>query len=196
MKPSIAFFDFDGTITRKDTLFEIIRYHKGEASLYMGLLVLSPALILFKMKLVSNQAIKQLVLQYFFRNMPEDVFRERCAEFCRDRLPSLVRDSALNAIRQHLAKGHQVSVVTASGQEWVAPWCESLGIGCIGTRLEIRNAKITGRIHGVNCNGEEKVNRILQQFDLSGYDDIYAYGDTVGDKPMLQMATYGYFRRF
>jgi phosphoserine phosphatase len=71
-----------------------------------------------------------------------------------------------------------------------------LGIGCIGTRLEIRDAKITGRIHGVNCNGVEKVNRIKQQFDLSGYDDIYAYGDTVGDKPMLQMATYGYFRRF
>ncbi|SFE53110.1 HAD-superfamily subfamily IB hydrolase, TIGR01490 [Chitinophaga sp. CF118] len=196
MKPSIAFFDFDGTITRKDTLFEIIRYQKGVASLYIGLILLSPALILFKLKLVSNQKIKQLILQYFFRNTPENVFRERCADFCRERLPTLVRDSALNAIRQHLAKGHQVNVVTASAQEWVAPWCESVGIGCIGTRLEVKDARITGRIYGVNCNGEEKVNRIREQFDLSRFDEVHAYGDTSGDQPMLKMATFGYFRRF
>ena len=196
MKPSIAFFDFDGTITRKDTLFEIIKYQKGSGSFYTGMLVLSPALVLFKMKLVSNQTVKQLVLQYFFRNTPEDVFREKCASFCKERLPLLVRDSALNAIRQHLAKGHQVNVVTASCQEWVAPWCKSLGIGCIGTRLEIRDGKITGRIYGENCNGEEKVNRIRELFDLTRFDEVHAYGDTSGDQPMLKMAHFGYFKRF
>lgn len=196
MKPSIAFFDFDGTITRRDTLFEIIRFQKGNAGLYTGLLVLTPALLAFKMKLLNNQQIKQLVLQYFFRNTPEDVFRERCAAFCKEKLPALVRDSALNAIRQHLAKGHQVNVVTASAQDWVAPWCESLKIGCIGTRLEVRNGKITGRIEGVNCNGEEKVNRIREQFDLTRFDEVHAYGDTAGDQPMLKMANFGYFRRF
>ncbi len=38
---TIAFFDFDGTITRKDTLFEIIRYQKGPLALYAGMLLLS-----------------------------------------------------------------------------------------------------------------------------------------------------------
>lgn len=196
MKPAIAFFDFDGTITRRDTLFEIIRFQKGEGALYAGLALLSPALIMMKAGLISKQKGKDLVLQYFFRNTPVDEFRDKCAAFCRDKLPGLIRENALKEINQHLAKGHRVVVVTASAQEWVKPWCDCVGIECIGTQLEIRNAVVTGRIHGVNCNGEEKVRRIRQQYNLPVFGDIYAYGDTDGDKPMLQLATFGFFRKF
>ena len=196
MKPSIAFFDFDGTITRKDTLFEIIRFHKGSTALYTGLLLLSPALVLLRLKLLSSQQAKQIVLRFFFRNTNVDQFRSRCTDFCTTHLPSLVRDNALQAIRRHLSQGHQVAVVTASAEDWVAPWCNSLGIACLGTRLEVRNSLITGRIQGVNCNGPEKVNRIKAAFDLSAYEDIYAYGDTSGDKQMLSIAKYGYYRKF
>lgn len=196
MKPAIAFFDFDGTITRRDTLFEIIRFQKSEGVLYTGLILLSPALIMMKLGLISKQKGKDLVLQYFFRNTPIEEFRDKCAAFCRDKLPGLIRENAMNEINQHLAKGHRVVVVTASAQEWVKPWCDSIGIECIGTLLEIRNGRITGRIHGVNCNGEEKVRRIRQQYDLPVFGDIYAYGDTNGDRPMLQLATFGFFRKF
>lgn len=196
MKPSIAFFDFDGTITTKDTLFEIIRFHKGSTALYGGLLLLSPALVLFKCKLLSNQRMKQIVLRYFFRDTSLTAFKDKCAAFCAERLPELVKDNALKAIQQHLRQGHQVAVVTASAEEWVEPWCSSLGIACIGTRLEKRNTLITGRIQGLNCNGAEKVSRIKQAFDLNCYEDIYAYGDTSGDRPMLALARYGYYQKF
>ncbi|UPK66907.1 HAD family hydrolase [Chitinophaga filiformis] len=196
MKPAIAFFDFDGTITRRDTLFEIIRFQKGETALYTGLALLSPALVMMKLGLISKQKGKDLVLQHFFRNTPVDEFRDKCAAFCRDRLPGMIRENALQEINQHLSKGHRVVVVTASAQEWVKPWCDCIGIECIGTRLEIRNARVTGRIQGVNCNGEEKVRRIRQQYDLPVFGDIYAYGDTDGDRPMLQLATFGFFRKF
>ena len=196
MKPAIAFFDFDGTITHRDTLFEIIRFQKGEGALYAGLLLLAPALVTMKLKLISKQKGKELVLRHFFGNMPIEEFRDKCAAFCRDRLPALIRENALKEIKQHISKGHRVVVVTASGQEWVKPWCDCQGIECIGTQLEILDAKVTGRIQGVNCNGEEKVRRIRQQFDLPVFGDIYAYGDTNGDKPMLQLATFGFFRKF
>lgn len=196
MKPSIAFFDFDGTITTKDTLFEIIRYHKGNTALYAGMALLSPALVAFRFKLISTQRMKEMVFRFFFGGMHVADFRDKCADFCAERLPELVKENALQAIRQHLAQGHQVAVVTASAEDWVEPWCDTLGVVCIGTRLEVRNALITGKIHGLNCNGPEKVERIKQAFDLNGYDDIYAYGDTIGDKPMLAIAKYGYFQKF
>ncbi|WP_158569090.1 HAD-IB family hydrolase [Chitinophaga silvisoli] len=196
MRPSIAFFDFDGTITTKDTLFEIIRYHKGSSGLYVGLVLLSPALVAFKLKLISTQRMKEIVFRYFFGGTSAEAFRNKCAAFCADHLPGLVKENALQAIKQHVAKGHQVAVVTASAEDWVEPWCTSLGIVCIGTRLEVRNALITGRIQGLNCNGPEKVERIRQTFDLSGYEDVYAYGDTSGDKPMLGIAKFGYYRKF
>ncbi|QHS58717.1 HAD family hydrolase [Chitinophaga agri] len=196
MKPAIAFFDFDGTITRRDTLFEIIRFQKGDAALYAGLALLAPALVMMKCKLISKQKAKEIVLQYFFRNMPVDEFRDKCAAFCRDKLPGLIRETAEQEIKQHISKGHRVVVVTASAQEWVKPWADCIGIECIGTQLEIRDARVTGRINGINCNGEEKVRRIREKYDLPAFGDIYAYGDTSGDKPMLQMATFGYFRKF
>lgn len=193
---SIAFFDFDGTITRRDTLFEIIRFQKGSAALYTGLLLLSPVLVLFRLKLLSSHTTKQLTLRWFFRGMPVSQFREGCDAFCRGRLPELIRPQAIDAIKDHLAKGHQVAVVTASAEDWVAPWCASMGITCIATQLEVKDERLTGNILGLNCNGDEKVCRIQAQYNLGQYEDIYAYGDSNGDKAMLAIAQKASYKPF
>lgn len=196
MKPAIAFFDFDGTITNKDTLFEIIRFQKGSPALYRGLLRLSPALVLFKLKLVSNQDMKERVLRFFFKDTPVTQFREQCQAFCRERLPGMLRPHAVQAITSHLAKGHQVVVVTASAHDWVAPWCKEMGIGCIGSVLEEQDQQITGHLAGLNCNGPQKVVRIREQYDLSAFREIYAYGDSSGDHPMLALAQHPHYKPF
>jgi len=40
------------------------------------------------------------------------------------------------------------------------------------------------------------VRRILAAYDLSQYDEVYAYGDTKGDKPMLGLATIAFYKPF
>lgn len=192
----IAFFDFDGTITHKDTMWEIIRFQKGSAALYTGIARLAPGLVRFKLGRQTAQESKEQVLQHFFGGMPEKAFREICLRFCRELLPLLVREPALAAIRQHQQQGRQVVVVTASAQDWVAPWCETLGIDCIASRLEVQDGQITGKLSGANCNGQEKVVRIRQQFNLHDYTDIYAYGDTNGDRPMLALAQHPVYKPF
>jgi HAD superfamily hydrolase (TIGR01490 family) len=194
---SIAFFDFDGTITRRDTLFEIIRFQKGTAAMYTGLLLLSPVLVLFRLKLLSSHTTKQIVLRWFFKGAPVQEFRQQCDRFCRERLPALLRPGAIEAIKDHQARGHKVAVVTASAEDWVAPWCAGMGISCIATQLEVKDEHLTGNILGLNCNGDEKVCRIRAQYQLEQYKDIYAYGDSNGDKAMLAIAgtsTYKPFR--
>ena len=54
MKKAIAFFDFDGTITTKDTLLEFIRFSKGRFRFYLGFLLYSPYLIAYKIKLIAG----------------------------------------------------------------------------------------------------------------------------------------------
>ena len=66
MKKGIAFFDFDGTITKKDTLLEVIKFQKGTLAFYTGFFLLSPYLVAMKMKILSNQMVKEKVLKYFF----------------------------------------------------------------------------------------------------------------------------------
>ena len=196
MKNVVAFFDFDGTITKKDTLFEIIGFQKGKAALYGGMLLLSPLLVLFKMKMISNQRMKEIVLRFFFRNDSFPVFQQLCDDFCRHRLPSLLRPKALNAIAWHQSEGHTVYIVTASAENWVTPWSRTLGITCLGTKLQKKNDVITGLLEGKNCNGDEKVCRIREAVQLTTFDTIYAYGDSSGDKEMLALAQHKEFRPF
>ncbi|MEV4884923.1 HAD family hydrolase [Chitinophaga ginsengisegetis] len=193
---TIAFFDFDGTITTRDTLWEIIRHHRGRAAMYAGMIQLLPALLRFKLKMLPAQQMKEEVLQYFFAEMPVHDFSEGCESFCREKLPALIRPQALAAIRNHQQQGHHVVVVSASAQDWVAPWCRRENIVCLATRLEVKNKVITGNIQGINCNGEEKVRRIREAYRLENFGEIYAYGDSEGDRPMLALAQHVSFKPF
>jgi hypothetical protein len=64
--PTLALFDFDGTITNKDSLLHFTAYAKGKTSLNMGLIILSPLIILNKIGIVSSQLVKNKFLTYFF----------------------------------------------------------------------------------------------------------------------------------
>lgn len=196
MKNSIAFFDFDGTITFKDTLFEIIKYQKGKRAMYLGLVKLSPWLIAMKIRIISNAATKERLLTYFFKGTPLQDFQRECDAFIAKRLPQLIRPAALQEISKHKQNNTTVVIVTASAENWIAGWCRQNDIKCIATRLEVRDEKITGKIHGKNCNGIEKANRIKALFQLGEYKTILAYGDTKGDKPMLSLAAFAYYKPF
>lgn len=196
MKNSIAFFDFDGTITNKDTLFEIVRFQRGSLNLYLGLIQLSPWLIAMKLGLISNSAAKERMLIHFYKNTLLEDFQKKCNQFIEQKLPLLIRPNALGEIERHQQNGTTIVVVTASAENWVAGWCQKMNIHCIATRLEVKAGKLTGKINGANCNGIEKVNQIKARFNLHDFDTIFAYGDTKGDKEMLSLATFSFYKPF
>lgn len=196
MQKAIAFFDFDGTITNKDTMLALAEYSKGKAGYLFGMLRLSPSLVALKLNLLSAQKAKQLFLRYFFSGMPMNDFNRLCERFSEDIIPSLIRKDALSTLQQHIANGDKVVVVSASAENWIAPWCNKNNIQFIGTKLEAKDNIVTGMIDGLNCNGKEKVSRIKETFNLADFETIYAYGDSSGDKPMLSIATHPGFRVF
>ncbi len=196
MKNAIALFDFDGTITFKDTLFDNIRFQKGKLVLYSGLIGLLPWLIAMKLRIISKTKAKERVLTYFFKGIPVEDFQKKCDEFIEKRLPQIIRTQAIEKINWHKQHGDTVVVVTASAQNWVEGWCKQYDIDCIATRLEVKENKITGKIKGENCNGIEKVNRIKERFEIKSFDAIFAYGDTNGDKEMLSLATTSFYKPF
>jgi HAD superfamily hydrolase (TIGR01490 family) len=193
---SIAFFDFDGTITTKDTLLEIFKYRHGKAKFYFGFLLNSPFLVAYKAGVISNQLAKERTLQFFFGGMKEADFNTFCEQFAAEAIPSLIREKALKEIDKLKRAGAEVVIVSASPENWLRPWCASLNLPLLATRLEVNKEKITGKIKGNNCHGEEKVRRIREAYDLSQYNSIYCYGDTSGDKPMLALATHSFYQPF
>lgn len=188
MQNNIAFFDFDGTITRKDTMFELVKFSHGSFGFYKGLLRISPWLLAMKLGIVSAQIAKEQLLRHFYGNWTIQKFNEVCEAFTSTILPGLIRTDAMECIQQHKAAGTTVVVVSASVENWVAPWCAIYKLTCIGSRMQIKSEKLTGKLEGNNCNGPEKVNRILLSYDPAEFDVIYCYGDTEGDKEMLALA--------
>ena len=203
MTGKIAFFDFDGTITTKDTLLEFIRYSKGAPRFYLGFLLASPWLIAYKINLISNQSAKEHILRFFFRHMPIDRFDHHCESFTRDVLPNLIRPKALNELTKLKSAGASVVIVSASPENWIRGWTTTIDAALLATRLETAPHKdpakphrLTGKIAGANCHGEEKVRRIKEAYTLEDYREVYTYGDTGGDRPMLKLGTASFYKPF
>ena len=196
MNKSLALFDFDGTITTKDSLAEFIKFAVGKKLYYLGLLRLSPVLFMFVTKLLPNDVAKQKMMAYFFKGWCFDKFQTIADNYAQTEINNIIRPQALQKINWHKKQGHRVIIVSASMENWLQKWCESLEIELIATKLKVINNKITGKFLGKNCHGEEKVNRIKILLNLSTFNVIYAYGDSSGDKAMLELADTKFYRFF
>ena len=113
MNSRIAFFDFDGTVTTRDTLLEFIRFTKGSLAFYTGFLLNSPWLVAYRLKIISNQSAKQRILSWFFRNIPLAEFNALCDRFSTEALPGLIRPKALKEMDLLREKGFAIVIVTA-----------------------------------------------------------------------------------
>ena len=192
----IAFFDVDGTITRRDSFLDFIQFYKGKKKFYIGWLLLSPWLVLYKLKLIPNWKAKERVLTYFFKGESLEVFQQKGDTYALQRFPQIIRPSALQAMQQHLQDQTEVYCVSASAENWLQAWCHKNGMGLIGTRLEVLDGRLTGKIAGLNCYGPEKVVRIREELSVEEYDEVYVYGDSPGDREMLELAHHPHYRFF
>ncbi len=189
-------FDFDGTLTRRDTLIEFIRFAKGDKAFLLCFLRYSPLLVLMKMGLYPNWKAKQRVFSYCFKGMPLEQFDSLCRRFA-GKKAGLMRPKGLAKVRDVLARGGKVVVVSASVKNWVEPFFADIpGVYVLGTMIGVADGKLTGRFITKNCYGEEKVNRLLQLFPERTQYWLVAYGDSRGDTQLLDFANEGYYKPF
>lgn len=189
-------FDFDGTLTRRDTLIEFIRFAKGDKAFLLCFLRYSPLLVLMKLGLYPNWKAKQRVFSHCFRGMAVDTFNSLCSRFARDKA-RLMRPKGMKKLREVLAEGGKVVVVSASVNNWVEPFFADIGgVYVVGTMVEEREGVLTGRFLTKNCYGEEKVTRLLQLFPERTQYWLTAYGDSRGDFELLDFANESYYRPF
>lgn len=191
-------FDFDGTLTRRDTLIEFIRYAKGSKGLYAALLLLAPLLVLMKLRLYDNGKAKQHLFAHCFKGMGIDDFNALCRRFANDNRERLMRPDGLREVEKDLEGGSRVMIVSASIDNWVAPFFNGgKKPEVVGTQVEVRDGRLTGRFLTPNCYGAEKVRRVEALLKESRDDYfIVAYGDSRGDDEMLIYADQGYYRHF
>lgn len=192
----IAFFDFDGTITTSDSFIKFIRFVVGDIRFILGMTVLSPMLVAYKLRLIPNYTAKQAVLSYFFKGMSEAQFQSTARDYSLKNIDAILRPKAMEKIAWHKEQEHKIVVVSASIESWLKPWCNQHGLDLIATKLEIKEGIVTGKLLTKNCYGMEKVRRVKERYNLDDYDHIYAYGDSRGDKELLELADEGFYQPF
>lgn len=192
----IAAFDFDGTITHKDTLLEFLRFCVSPSRLVINTVSLLPLLTAYKLKLISNNTAKEKLFTRFFGDMPVSVFNDYCQQFAR-KIPLLVNPDAIKKLNFHLQNGHRVIIVSASIENWILPWAQKNGVHeVLATRVEVVNGRLTGKFLSPNCYGAEKVIRLKAAYPAIADYQVYAYGDSNGDKELLSLAHNKFYRCF
>lgn len=187
---TVAAFDFDGTITTKDTLFDFIAFYHGKAKLIKGLCVLSPILIAFKAGIISNSTAKEKLFSFFFKGESADKYNQICQSYA-NRITSICNQSTLEKINSHKQQNHKLIIVSASNANWIKPWAVSMGFDqVLGTEIEVKDEKLSGKFSSPNCYGKEKANRLLALYPNRSEYVLYAYGDSNGDKELLALADY------
>ncbi len=190
----IAVFDFDGTLTCKDTFLEFIRFSCGSWKFYKGFLLYSPLLFLMKLHLYPNWKAKEIVFSYFFKGWKYTEFVELSNEFAY-KVEKIKRDAVVAKLKEHIKNGDTVYVISASVEEWVRPWCENYRVnGVIGTKIEVdQKGLVVGKFQTKNCYGREKINRLLEVEPSREKYSLYVYGDSRGDKEILEFADKGFY---
>jgi len=194
---TIAAFDFDGTLTTRDSFLRFISWRRGRAEVVLDLVKTLPMLALYGARLVGNERHKMALFARAFGGMPADAFEGWAGDFARSEVPRMIRSEALERVRFHQQRGDRVVIVSASPTDWIVPWAVGEGITeIIGNPAEVADGRVTGRLAGANCYGAEKVRRLLALNPQRESYTLFAYGDGRGDKELLAAANHPYYRCF
>ena len=185
---NIAAFDFDGTLTSVDTFIAFARFSVGDFALAKALAYEIPALIKWKTGRITNGKYKQRVFSRLYRGMHEEDFNRYCLEFV-GYIDGHLNANGISELEKHQRADDELCIVSASIRNWIEPWAKSRDINTvIATEIEVADGKLTGRFATPNCNGEEKPKRFLTVYPQRGEYHLDVYGDSRGDKPLMDIA--------
>jgi phosphatidylglycerophosphatase C len=191
--PLVA-FDFDGTLTVRDSFKAFLRWRGGPVKYWLGMVRLVPSLLAYPFHR-SRGRLKAAMVRIYLKGLPRAALEREAAAFAAVAAPLLLRPDALLAWRRYRRDGARLVIVSASPEQLLAPFARGLGADLLlATRLEFDpHDRVSGRLDGRNCRSQEKVNRLREAFG----EDVRlaaAYGDTAGDREMLDLAEEKFMR--
>lgn len=191
----LYFFDFDGTLTYKDTMFLFLKFC-NPSKFYLQFFLHIPLFILLKLKLSEAEKVKKSLIFKVLKKETKSTLEQKSQQFFEVQFPQIIRENALDFIKNIDRAYTESFLVTASLDIWVQPFAKHFKMELLATKAEFINDKLTGNFVGENCNKQEKVNRIKLAIGGKKFDKTIAFGDTSGDSEMLKWADESHFKFF
>lgn len=188
---NLAFFDFDGTLCKKDSftgfIFSVL---KKRHIIWRGLKIL-PWITAYYLKIYPAHRMRPKLYLAMFKDSDAEEILQLAQDYAQQLMLKL-NPKLLEQLRQHQELGHEVVLVSASLDLYLKPVCRYLNIDLICSEVELKAGKMTGFYQTPDCSNEQKKNRVLEKYNLDDYAEIYAYGNSEEDEKMLRLTTYSY----
>jgi HAD superfamily hydrolase (TIGR01490 family) len=187
----VAAFDFDGTLIAGDSFLPFLTQLVGRRAMGRAFVVAGPELLTAFAR-GSRDATKAAVLARLLTGYPQQRFVDLGRAYA-GQLVQQIRPAMAERVAWHREQGHRLVIVSASLDVYLAPVGRLLGFDrVLATQLEAGpDGRLTGRIQGINVRRAEKSARLGQWLaeHLTGRShELWAYGDSVGDRELLAMA--------
>jgi phosphatidylglycerophosphatase C len=197
----VAAFDFDGTLTRRDTLVPYLIRALGWPQFLRALLRAFPELTGYALGFVTNDVAKQQLLRLTLKNRSITEVEGWTKRWVAKELTSRLRAWTLAHLARHQKERHHCVMVSASPDIYLKRVAQKLGFDAlICTEMEVLDEKFTGEMRSPNCYGEQKAIRLRQHLAQkfgaarAEHAEIHAYGDSGGDLALLKMADHAWYR--
>jgi phosphatidylglycerophosphatase C len=186
---TVAAFDFDGTLTHRDTLVPFLLRVRGRTPVLRALAAHGPSFARAALSAEARRRAKEALLIDLVGGWWVDELGPVVDEYAAHVVATQLRPDRLARLRWHQAQGHDVVIVSASPELYLGAVARLLGCaGVIATKLEVdRRGRLTGRIFRDNVRGPVK-ERLLRDWLGAAPVHLWAYGDSDGDTEMLAMA--------
>jgi phosphatidylglycerophosphatase C len=186
----VAAFDFDGTLSRKDSLGPFLEIVCGRAQLYRSLALRAPVLAGIAVGIGDRDAEKERLVGRLLSGRSATSVRDAGAAYARSLTEGdALRPEMLERVAWHRSEGHEIVIVSASLDVYLEPLAPLLGVDHVFcTRLGIGpDDRLNGLLEGGNVRGPEKLRRV--ETWLGGDTaELWAYGDSAGDRELLAAA--------
>ena len=196
----IASFDFDGTLTKRDTFMPFLARGLGWPRFLLALLKCSPWLAAFALRLIPNHVAKQKLMRVTLQGQTITEMDDWTNRWLAQNFPGQLQTWTMARLAEHQQQGHCCVMVSASPDIYLKRVAQQLGFDALlCTEMAVVDGRLTGLMKTPNCHGEQKVLRLKAWMagrfgaDAEGAT-LYAYGDTSGDKPMLRMAARAFYQ--
>jgi phosphatidylglycerophosphatase C len=198
-KTVVAAFDFDGTLTHRDTLGPFLIRCLGWPGFLRALFLSFPWLAAYTLRLMSNHKAKARLLQVGLADLSQAQVQRAADDFVQNYLPGQWQVWGLQQLVQHQHQGHLCIIVSASPGIYMHAVAASLGVDAVlCTEMELNDGRYSGRMSTPNCHGEQKLLRLQAwlraNLGAGSAPELHAYGDTQGDLPMLHLADHAWYR--
>jgi HAD superfamily hydrolase (TIGR01490 family) len=192
----VAAFDFDGTLTTRDTFVPFLVRAFGKARVYRAFFQLAPEAIKVVFGRSSRDDFKSRLIGKLFSGESVDRLEKAGREHAGE-IIGWLRPGVRERLMWHKSAGHRLVMVSASLALYLEQAATTLGFDdLLCTRLSSDQGAFDGALAGKNCRGPEKVARLAALLGDLSRVELYAYGDSAGDREMLQSAQHPYFRFF